>query len=159
MGDIRDAVSLIREPSGLNTSTSDYLQHIRELFSGPMAYASCDSPFPALLYDCPHLILLGREYYISILQTLLCDDELKEKLDSEAPGLRCRAFYIATCVAHVSVDDRGVLGLHRLLLAPCNLSAKLTSDYSYIPRIHRRFRCCGYPHGLFQLRHTSTKRG
>ena len=123
MGDIRDAVALIQEPSNLDISTSyprvrnrgDHLRHIRELISGPVAF--CDPRLTTLLDGCPQLILLGQEDYISTLQTLLCADELKEELDSEAPGLRCRAFHIAICVAHVSVDDRGALGPYCLPLA------------------------------------------
>ena len=118
--DFRNAVRLIQEPSNLNTSTSlsqvrsrdDHLRRIRELISGPLAY--CNPRSEPLLTECPELILLGQEDYISSLRTLLCGDELKEELNSAAPGLRCRAFLIAICVAHVSVDDKGALGPYRL---------------------------------------------
>ena len=123
LADFRDAVRLIQEPSDLNTSTArsqvgvrdDHLRGIRELISGPLAY--CNPRSISLLAECPHLKLLGQEDYISSLQTLLCGDELKEKLDSAAPGLRCRVFHIAICVAHVSADDRGALGPYCLPLA------------------------------------------
>ena len=123
--DIRDAVSSIQESSGFDMLTSlphgqeraEHLQHIREFISGPMAQAPYYSYYTTLLSQCPQLRLLGEEDYISTLQTLLCDDELKEELDSNAPGLRCRAFYIAIWVAHVSVDDEGALGPYCLTLA------------------------------------------
>ena len=117
--DFRDAVSLVQEQRSLNTSTSfsrdDHLRRIRELISGPVSY--CESDYSTLLEECPQLILLGQEGYISSLQTLLCADDLKEELDSKAPGLRCRAFHIAICVACVSVDGQGALGPHCPLLA------------------------------------------
>ena len=144
--DFRNAVRLIQEPSNLNTSTAfsqvrsrdDHLRRIRELISGPLAY--CSVRFTTLLDGCPELIQLGQEDYISSLQTFLCGDELKEELDSAAPGLRCRAFHIAICVACVSVDDKGALGPHCLSLASQNLFVKLTNDCSYLRRIHRRSR-------------------
>ena len=118
LADFRAAVRFIHDIQNLNALTAlswgrdDHLRRIRELISGPLAY--CNPRSIPLLAECPHLKLLGQEDYISSLQTLLCGDELKEKLDSAAPGLRCRAFHIAICVAHVSVDNKGALGLYCL---------------------------------------------
>ena len=118
--DFRNAVSLIQEPSSLNASPwiqtrGDHLRRIRELISGPVAFSYCDFPDTTLLSECPWLKFLGQEDNISSLQILLCDDELKQELDSEAPGLRCRAFHTAICITHVSVNAEGVPGLHSII--------------------------------------------
>ena len=120
MADLQNAVSLIQEPSSaINTSSGihsrgDHLRRTRELIGVLMAFTHGDSPWSALLNDCPQLRLFGKEGYISSLLTLLCDNELKEELDSVAPGVRCRAFHIAICVVHVTVDGNGTLGQYSL---------------------------------------------
>ena len=98
------------------TVSGEHLRRIRGLLSGPMLYSSCFFSSSSLLSARPALALLGNGNYLSSLRLLFCEDELKSILDSEAPGLRCRAFYIATVVAHVTVDEKGVLGMCLLFL-------------------------------------------
>ena len=118
--DFRNAVSLIQEPSSLNASPwiqtrGDHLRRIRELISGPVAFSFYGYAHTTLLSERLWLTLLGQEDNISSLQILLCGDQIKQELDSEAPGLRCRAFHTALCVSHVSVDKEGVLGPHSII--------------------------------------------
>ena len=140
VADFRDAVSLIQLEEPLSVidmsfkvrifqTRGNHLRRIRELISGPLA---CPAYGMTLLDQFPQLALLGQEDHISSLQRLLCGDELKEELDSEAPGLRCRAFHIAICVAHVSVDGNGTLGSYSLPLVCSNVFVELTRSHSHI---------------------------
>ena len=84
------------------------LRHIRKLLTGPILYYY---RYETHLSLPPGHALLGQQNYLPSLRVLLCHDELKSMIDSEAPGLRRKAFNLSADITHVAVDENGVLGM------------------------------------------------